>query len=125
MFGVTLAEKPTVSDWDDLDPLTNIGVAGLTSIDRHNRSAEFSLYIAPEHQKKAYGAKALELLLYHGFEDMGLNRIWGEVFAGNPAMHMFQKLGFKAEGCLRDTYWKHGEFIDSHMISMLAREFRV
>jgi RimJ/RimL family protein N-acetyltransferase len=112
MFGVYDLKKP-------------IGVAGLTSIDRQNRSAEFSLYIAPEHQKKGYGVKALDLLLYHGFEDMGLNRIWGEVFVGNPAIHMFHNLGFKTEGCQRETYWKHGEFIDSHTVSMLAREFKV
>ena len=27
---------------------TELGVCGLTSIDKHNQSAEFSLYIAPE-----------------------------------------------------------------------------
>jgi diamine N-acetyltransferase len=135
---VGLISGPAQDDWEersDADPTIRmfgvydlkkpIGVAGLTSIDLQNRSAEFSLYIGPEHQKKGYGAKALELLLYHGFEDMGLNRIWGEVFMGNPAMRMFQKLGFKVEGVQRETYWKHGEFIDSHMISMLAREFKV
>ena len=55
-----------------------LGVCGLTSIDRVNQKAEFSLYIAPNHQKKGYGKKALYTLVKHGFEDHNLHRIWGE-----------------------------------------------
>lgn len=116
---------PTIRMFGVCSEANPIGVCGFTSINQHNRTAEFSLYIAPAYQRKGYGAKALELLLYHGFQDLGFNRIWGEVFIGNPAMQMFMALGFEVEGCLRETYFKHGEFIDSQIVSMLAREFKV
>lgn len=100
-----------------------VGVCGLTSIDRQNRSAEFSLYIGPEHHGQGYGEGALKTLLHHGFVDLGLHRIWGETFFANPAMALFLKLGMQKEGTFRDSYFKSGSYIDSHIISMLASDF--
>lgn len=99
------------------------GVCGFTSIDRHNRSAEFSLYIGPEYHLRGYGRKSLKTLLRHGFNDFGFNRIWGETFEGNPALNMFKDLGFKVEGHLRQTYFRSGKFIDSFMIGLLKEDF--
>jgi RimJ/RimL family protein N-acetyltransferase len=100
-----------------------VGVCGFTSINTLNRSAEFSLYIGPEAQGKGYGRKALELLIAHGFMDFGFKRIWGEVFEGNPAMTMFERIGFVHDGTLRSSYWKSGRWIDSHLISILDEEW--
>lgn len=100
-----------------------VGVCGLTSVDRQNRSAEFSLYVGPEHQGHGYGESALKTLLHHGFVDLGLHRIWGETFFANPAMELFLKVGMKKEGTLRESYFKAGMHIDSHIISILSTEF--
>ena len=94
-----------------------VGVCGLTDIDLINRRAEFSLYIAPEFQKNGYGRSALKTLLWHGFNDLGLNRIWGETFDGNPAMDLFTQMGFVAEGTRKEHYYRDGNFIDCHLIS--------
>lgn len=100
------------------------GVCGLTSIDRINQSAEFSLYIAPEFQSQGYGKQALRALLEHGFRDQNLNRIWGEVFYGNPALRMFTDVGMKVEGVRRQAYFRSGRFIDATMVAMLREEYR-
>lgn len=100
-----------------------VGVCGLTSIDRLNQSAEFSLYIAPDFRKKGYAKDALQTLCKHGFEDHNLNRIWGEVFDGNPALGMFEKLGFQREGTLKQAYFRNGKFIDAHRIALLRENF--
>lgn len=100
-----------------------VGVCGLTSINYINRTAEFSLYIAPGWQRKGYGKEALETLLAHGFWAFNLNRIWGETFDGNPAADMFLDIGMKAEGVLRESYFREGRYINSTVYSILAREF--
>lgn len=105
------------------DAGTQVGVAGFTSIDRQNRSAEFSLWIDPEQQRKKYGAQALFTLLHHGFMDWGFHRIWGEVFDGNPAMALFEEMGFMHRGKWRESYFRNGKFINSHLIDLLARGF--
>lgn len=110
MFAVTNIDKP-------------IGVAGFTSIDLHNRNAEFSLYIKPESHGQGFGEKALKTLLNHGFYDWGFERIWGETYEGNPAIKMFKRIGMKKEGTLRNSYFRNGQFINSHIVSILRESW--
>lgn len=100
-----------------------LGVCGFTSIDWQNRRAEFSLYISPEHQGHRLGTEALKTLLHHGFMTLGLNCIWGETFDGNPAAHLFEKIGMIKEGSRRDFYYRDGRFIDAHLYSILRRHW--
>lgn len=100
-----------------------VGVCGLTSIDRVNQNAEFSLYISPSEQRQGLGKAALRELLRHGFQDHNLERIWGESFEGNPAIEMFKSLGMKEEGRLRRAYFRRGKFVDAIRVSMLREEF--
>lgn len=100
-----------------------VGVCGLTSIDHVNRRAEFSLWIAAAMQGRGLGRQALQVLLDHGFSNLGLNLIWGESFAGNPALRMFDALGFKREGVRRQFYFRDGAFIDANLFSITAGEF--
>lgn len=125
MFGVEVTEVDrTTEPYQDYGAFY-VGVAGLTSISMVHRTAEFSLYIAPEYQSRGYGKDALIELIRYGFHNLGLNRIFGEVFHGNPAMKMFKEVGFVEEGHLRQTYYKEGRFIDSTIISILRSEYDV
>lgn len=99
------------------------GVCGLTSIDYQHSRAEFSLYVAPSLQKMGIGRGALSMLLLHGFANLGLNLIWGETFDGNPAIRMFEALGFKKEGTRRAFYWKGGRRVDAHLYSITRDEW--
>lgn len=101
-----------------------LGVCGLTSIDLINRRAEFSLYIAPFDHKKGYGRSALRTLCKFGFDELGLNLIWGESFETNGGMAMFRQIGFVKEGVRRKFYFKGGKFIDAHLFSLLKNEFK-
>jgi RimJ/RimL family protein N-acetyltransferase len=102
-----------------------VGVCGLTDIDQLARRAEFSLYVDPERQGQGVGKKALQQLFTHGFQSLGLNLIWGETFDGNPAAHLFEKLGMKLEGVRRAFYFKRGKHIDAKLYSILASEWVV
>jgi len=101
------------------------GVCGLTSIDLVNARAEFSLYIFPTDHRQGLGRGALKTLLDYGFKELNLHQIWGETFDGNPAMRLFTDLGFKKDGTLRDFYFKNGEYIDAHRISILRSEWLI
>lgn len=103
---------------------THVGVCGLTSIDMINRRAEFSLYIDPDQHRHGYGRGALITLCAHAFLSLGLNHVFGESFDGNPAVKMFEQVGFKLEGTRRGFYFRDGKFIDAHLYSILAAEFR-
>ena len=101
-----------------------VGVCGFTSICHLNQRAEFSLYIAPDLQGHGFGETALRCLILHGFSNKNLRQIWGESIDGNPAIPMFEKLGFKREGTLRQFYFKDGTFHDAHRLSILRDEWK-
>ena len=120
----SIKRDPSIQMFGVQTPKGNsVGVAGLTSISMTHRTAEFSLYIAPEFQKNGLGVLALRTLLGYGFNELGLNNIWGEVLDGNPALRIFEAVGFVNEGVHRATYYKDGKTWDSHRISMLKEEF--
>lgn len=100
-----------------------VGVCGFTDIDHLNRRAEFSLYVGIEHQRKGYATAALKTLFHHGFADLNLRTIWGETMGGNPAFHLFQNFGMTHDGARRSFYYKDGEYLDAHMLSMTREEF--
>jgi len=112
---------PSVHDLKN--PFTVIGYAGLTKIHPVNRTAEFGIYLAPEYQGKGFGKDALITLLRYGFEELNLNRIWAEVYAGNNALKLYQRIGFKQEGTLHEHVFKDGSYIDSYMIGLLRTEW--
>lgn len=101
-----------------------VGVCGLTDIDLINSRAEFSLYIDPDQHKKGLGAKALKALLEVGFDELNLNVVWGETFEGNPALSMFEQLGFFREGVRRKFYYKDGKYVDAYLVSITRDEWR-
>jgi RimJ/RimL family protein N-acetyltransferase len=101
-----------------------VGVCGLTDINLIHRRAEFSLYIFPHHWRKGYAFDALQTLFRHAFDDWNLNSIWGETFDGNPALSLFtDKLGMVYEGTRRQFYFKKGNYIDAHIVSITKKEF--
>lgn len=100
-----------------------VGVCGLTDICQINRRAEFSLYVIPEHQMRGFAKAALKTLLAHGFYNLGLHSIWGETFDGNPAYNLFLRLGMRHDGTRRQFYFRSGDFIDCHLVSITRDEF--
>jgi RimJ/RimL family protein N-acetyltransferase len=120
---VRMLSDPTIRMYLVLRDGVVVGVTGLTSIDQTNQRAEFSLYIGPEQQGGGLGGAALETLLAHGFKALNLNCIWGETFDKNPAVHVFDRLGFVKEGTRRSFYFREGRFIDCHLYSLLRSEW--
>lgn len=99
-----------------------VGACGLHYISWTNRSAEFGIYIGKCFQGKGLAKEAMGRLLSYGFNELNLNRIWGEVYSNNPALRFYKNFGFEIEGRLRETYYYH-EWYDSYIISMLRKEY--
>lgn len=101
-----------------------IGEVVLNTIDTVNRSADFRIAIwQPDDRDKGYGTQACRLMIHHGFESIGLNRIALEVYAFNPrARHVYEKLGFVFEGIRRQALLWNGEWIDAIAMAILRSD---
>lgn len=72
---------------------------------------------------KGYGKQAMLAMLKLCFEDMGLERVYLDHYTGNPASALYQAIGLKYEGVLRNNCRKNGVLYDVHLMSMLKDEY--
>lgn len=91
-----------------------VGTIGLLSIDRKNGKAEY--YIAmgeTDYKGKGVAKEASRLILEHGFEKLGLNRIYLFTEIENTAAQkLFERVGFVREGVIRQDIISHGKYVD-------------
>jgi RimJ/RimL family protein N-acetyltransferase len=103
-----------------------IGNCGLDEVDMRHRSAQIGIFIGDiAAQNKGYGSDTILTLMRFGFDTLGLNRIEIRSQADNErSMHLYEKLGFKAVGHLREATYTYGKFVDEALFDMLASEWR-
>jgi RimJ/RimL family protein N-acetyltransferase len=101
-----------------------VGEVVLNEWDPGNESCAFRIGLVPGSHGQGLGTEAARLIVGHGFETLGLHRISLEVFAFNPrARRVYEKVGFVAEGVLRDALLWDGERVDAVVMSILAPEW--
>lgn len=102
-----------------------IGTTGLHNVDPVTRSATFGLMIGDRrYHNRGYGTEATQLALRYGFRELNLNRIQLSVFADNwRAIRVYQKCGFKHEGCLRQAQYRNGRYVDEYRFAILREEW--
>jgi RimJ/RimL family protein N-acetyltransferase len=101
-----------------------IGYCQLLSIDRVHRSAELQIRIGEKKARgRGYGVEAVRQLVEFAFRDLGLHRVWLQVFATNArALKAYEKAGFTREGRMREGVFVDGRFVDVVAMGILADE---
>lgn len=89
-----------------------LGCCGLTYIDFKNRNAEVSIYIGEEVQReKGVGGSVLRMLEDYAFGELGLHKIWAEVYSWNTASQkLFESFGYALEARIPSRVWRDGKF---------------
>lgn len=104
-----------------------LGCCGLVYINWMAKYADLSLYIGWNDayiDDQGYAEESCRLLLCYAFEELGLNKVWSEVYVfDEKKKKLYDKLGFKVDGVLREHCFHAGEFRDSYILSILAREW--
>ena len=102
-----------------------IGFCGIFGIEIPAMKAEMHCVIGDkEYQHGGYGTEAYRLLQDYGFEELGLNRIYGYQLIHNAAAHrVVEKLGWKREGLLRQDVYSHGKLHDRYIVAILKEDW--
>lgn len=103
-----------------------LGVCGLTYIDWKNRHAEISIYLdGINWQKRKETKDAINLLMWYGFEELGLHRLFVEIYSFvKETISLYESLDFHQDGVLRDNIWRNGKWWNSYIYSKLDLEFK-
>lgn len=87
-----------------------IGEVDLSDIDLHHRRAEVGFLFRRAAWGQGFAQEAMARVMRHGFEEIGLERLWARFHAGNEASRrLLEKLGFGYEGTLRGHVLRDGE----------------
>jgi RimJ/RimL family protein N-acetyltransferase len=103
-----------------------LGATGLCGIDQVSRHAEISIYIGVDdlYVDDVLAPEAARMLLSHGFTELGLHRVWAEVYAYDDSKRkLFDRLNFSLEGRFREHHRDDGNWYDSLFFGLLADEF--
>jgi RimJ/RimL family protein N-acetyltransferase len=121
------AEQPDRLDLAVFERATDryAGEVVLNELDPDNLSCSFRIaLIAGRTTDRGLGTEATRLILAHAFDTVGVHRIELEVLAVNPrALHVYRKVGFVHEGTKRQVLRWDGEWIDVHMMALLAPDW--
>lgn len=102
-----------------------IGQGAVNQISWENKLGRLSLMIKKKHWGKGYAQRTIALLLSFAFNKLKLNKIWLMAYATNKkAVHIYEKLGFKKEGFLREEYFWRGKHHDIVRMGILKNDFK-
>jgi RimJ/RimL family protein N-acetyltransferase len=105
---------------DRKDPDYICGVVSLGEIDWINRHSEIA-GIQATNQTKSNPALFLEawsIMLHHGFEQFGLNKIYGGTFHPHVTEALIHTFNFEVEGVRRRQVYKKGTYHDVTLLGV-------
>lgn len=102
-----------------------VGVTGFENILWNNGTAVIYIGIGDTSSRgKGFGSEALALTMEFGFEELNLHRIQLNVLSYNePAIKLYEKLGFKKEGTYREFIHRDGKRYDMYLYGILRPEW--
>jgi RimJ/RimL family protein N-acetyltransferase len=102
-----------------------VGATGLHKMDTRNRHAEFGICIGDKSAwGKGHGTEATRLVVRHAFDTLNLNRVWLQVYEYNErGLRVYQKVGFRTEGRLRQDTFRDGRYWDTVVMAVLREEW--
>lgn len=102
-----------------------LGACGLCYINWIDRNADISIYIGADglYIDDKYAPDAAKTLIKYAFDELNLHRLWAEIYDfDKPKIKLFEQLGFKLDGCHRETHWTEGKWCNSLYYSLLQNE---
>ena len=103
---------------------TIIGLTSIINIDWRNRHAWHGLMMSPEYSGLGYGFDALIATMHYAFNELGLERLDGQMIEYNEkSIEFYKKAGWKIEGTRRNYWFRHGIFYDSIIVGVTREDY--
>ncbi|WP_109486923.1 GNAT family N-acetyltransferase [Occallatibacter savannae] len=95
----------------------------LRGLSEDSRSIELKRIVVGQ-PERGTGRRILSEILRIAFRELGAHRLFLDVFEDNArARHLYESLGFKYEGVMRESAQRDGRWYNLHLMSMLESEY--
>lgn len=107
------------------EPEQFIGVTGFRQLDARNRHVQFGITVGEKSAwGKGYGTEVTRLMVRYAFQTLNMHRVWLHASEDNErALHVYQKIGFRMEGRLRQDMFRNGRYWDTIVMAVLRDEW--
>jgi RimJ/RimL family protein N-acetyltransferase len=125
-FETVVLKDPSTRMFSIVESTTGrlLGACGLCYINWVDRNADLSIYIGADdlYIDDKFAPDAAKVLMDYGFKELGLHRIWAEIYSiDEKKERFFNNLGFALDGRHRETHWTEGDWVDSLFYALLAK----
>lgn len=101
-----------------------IGDMGVRFTNHNNMQAEIGCTLHTAYQKKGYATEALTAMVDYFFGILDKHRIIASVDPGNtPSVRLIERLGFRKEAHLKESYYLRGNWVDDVIYAKLKKEW--
>ena len=101
-----------------------LGLVRIDRIDSVNRNCAVGLDLVAAHRGKGLAAKVYAWLLDYLFHQLNMHMVYLEVLESNErAIRLYERLGFRVDGRLRQRIFRNGTYEDSILMSLLRSEY--
>lgn len=108
-------------NWGIFDEGSLAGIVGFVKLDWKSRNAEIGYWISKEFEGRGLITRAVQTLVSYAFDTLNLRRIEIHCARENRRSRAVpERLGFKKEGVLRESQWRHDRFYDMVIYGLLA-----
>ena len=102
----------------------SVGYFMLSDLDNPHNKVEFT-HVIIDKKGCGYGRESLKALLKWSFHIKNLHRVYLDCKTYNEvALHLYESVGFKREGIMREIICVNGVYEDLILLSILDREFK-
>ena len=99
-----------------------IGSGGIWRILKQHLRGEVGYELSQDHWKKGIMSEALAEMIKFSFANMNLHTIEANLDPANIAsVKLLEKLGFKKEGHIKESYYQNSIFTDTAIYSLIRR----
>jgi RimJ/RimL family protein N-acetyltransferase len=101
-----------------------IGDFGLKIWSSSGQEAELGYRMWSKYQRQGLTTEAARALLDILFREWGIHRIVAYIEPENqPSIRVAEKLGFRREGTMLESYFTRGQWVNEHIYAILEREW--
>ncbi len=101
-----------------------IGDVGIHFIGEQHRQCELGCTIRKQNLQQGYGSEAVSAVCKHLFLELDKHRLEANILHPNIASaRLFEKVGFRKEGDLKQAYLMNDEWLDTLIYSLLRSDW--